>query len=75
MNPFVYGEQVSGENFCNREIEINELTSEIDSGQNIMIYSPRRTGKTSLIGEVLEKAKSKGILTVYIDLFPVISER
>jgi AAA+ ATPase superfamily predicted ATPase len=75
MNPFVYGEQVGGENFCNREHEIKELTSEINSGQNIMIYSPRRFGKTSLIGEVLEKAKSKGILTVYIDLFPVISEK
>jgi AAA+ ATPase superfamily predicted ATPase len=75
MNPFVYGEQVGGENFCNREHEISELTSEINSGQNIMIYSPRRFGKTSLIGEVLRKAESKGILTVYIDLFPVISER
>jgi hypothetical protein len=40
MNPFVYGEKVSGENFCNREQEIKELTSEISSGQNIMIYSP-----------------------------------
>lgn len=75
MNPFVYGEQVGGENFCNREREIAELSSEINSGQNIMIYSPRRFGKTSLIGEVLRKAESNGILTVYIDLFPVISER
>ena len=75
MNPFVYGEQVSGENFCNRQDEIKELVSEISSGQNIMIYSPRRFGKTSLIGEVLGKVRADGILCVYIDLFPVISER
>ncbi|MCP5045636.1 MAG: ATP-binding protein [bacterium] len=73
MNPFVYGERVSGENFCNREREIRELASEINSSQNIMIYSPRRYGKTSLIDAVLEKVESNGILTIYIDLFPVIS--
>ena len=73
MNPFVYGERVKGENFCNRENEIKELVSEISSGQNIMIYSPRRYGKTSLIDEVLRKLDKQGLLTVYIDLFPVIS--
>ena len=73
MNPFVYGEKVTGENFCNREEEIKELVSEISSGQNIMIFSPRRFGKTSLIGEVLTKLQKKGLFTVYIDLFPVIS--
>jgi AAA+ ATPase superfamily predicted ATPase len=75
MNPFVFGEKVSGENFCNREQEIKELVSEISSSQNIMIYSPRRYGKTSLIDEVLRKVNAKGILPVYIDLFPVTSER
>jgi hypothetical protein len=73
MNPFVYGERVSGENFCNRVEEIRELVSEIESGQNIMIYSPRRYGKTSLIDSVLKEVELKDIDTVYIDLFPVIS--
>lgn len=73
MNPFVYGEKVSGENFCNRTREINELASEITSGQNIMIYSPRRYGKTSLIGEVLKRVSDKGLITLYIDLYPAIS--
>lgn len=73
MNPFVYGERVGGENFCNRVREIKELTSEILSGQNIMIYSPRRYGKTSLIDNVMRETSEKGILTIYIDLFPIIS--
>ena len=53
MNPFIYGEEVSGENFCGRERELSDLTSEIKSFQNILIYSPRRFGKTSLIKKVL----------------------
>ncbi|UCH97305.1 MAG: ATP-binding protein [Candidatus Aminicenantes bacterium] len=73
MNPFVYGEKVSGENFCNREQEIKELVSEISSGQNIMIYSPRRYGKTSLMSIVLTKVEEKGLIPLYIDLFPVMS--
>lgn len=74
MNPFVYGEKVKGENFCNREQEIKELVSEITSGQNIMIYSPRRFGKTSLIAEVLRTLDQEGLFTIYIDLYPVIAD-
>jgi predicted AAA+ superfamily ATPase len=73
VNPFVYGEKVSGENFCNREQEIEELVSEISNGQNIMIYSPRRYGKTSLMSIVLKKVEEKDLVPVYIDLFPVMS--
>ncbi len=73
MNPFVYGERVSGKHFCNRTEEISTLVSEVSSGQNIMIYSPRRFGKTSLIDAVLKEAENKGMITIYLDLFPVIS--
>ena len=74
MNPFIYGEEVEGENFCNRLQEIKELVSEIESFQNILIYSPRRYGKTSLINQVFKKLKPKGFLTFYIDLYPVVCE-
>lgn len=74
MNPFIFGEEVGGENFCNRQDEINELVTEIQSFQNILIYSPRRFGKTSLIKEVFKRLKQKKFLTLYIDLYPVIAE-
>jgi len=74
MNPFIYGEEVEGENFCNRLEEIKALASEIESFQNILIYSPRRYGKTSLMNEVFKKLKRKGFLTFYIDLYPVVCE-
>jgi len=28
-NPFVYGETVSGEHFCNRALEIDELVTDV----------------------------------------------
>ena len=74
-NPFVYGETVSGEHFCNRTKEIKELVADIKNCQNVIIFSPRRYGKTSLIKQVLRKVKAKGILTFYIDLYPAINKR
>ncbi len=73
-NPFVYGETVSGENFCNRTVEIKELVADIINCQNVIIFSPRRYGKTSLIKKVLDRVKRKGILTFYVDLYPAINK-
>ena len=74
-NPFVYGETVSGDNFCNRIQEISELVNDIVNGTNVIIFSPRRYGKTSLIKQVLEIAGQKGILSFYVDLFPAVNKQ
>ena len=74
-NPFIYGKEVQGTSFCNRKLEIKELLNDINNGQNVLIYSPRRFGKTSLIKEVLRLAKKKGVLTVYVDLYPAFSKQ
>ena len=73
-NPFVYGKVVRGECFADRTREIAELTSDILSGQNVILFSPRRYGKTSLIMEVLDRVREEGVLTLYLDLFKVVSE-
>lgn len=74
QNPFIYGQEVSGEIFCNRTKEIKEILSDIKSGQNVIIYSPRRYGKTSLIKEVLKKAEKEGVVGIYVDLYAVLKE-
>jgi len=73
-NPFVFSKEVSEKDFCNRKKEIKELLGFARSSQNVMIFSQRRFGKTSLIKEVLKRAKKEGILTVYVDLYAVLSE-
>lgn len=72
-NPFVYGKVARGEYFADRGREIAELSSDILSGQNVILFSPRRYGKTSLILEVLDRVRAQGVLTVYLDLFKVVS--
>ncbi|MGY4707279.1 AAA family ATPase [Candidatus Bipolaricaulota sp. J31] len=74
-NPFVYGKVARGEYFADRGREIAKLCSDILSGQNVILFSPRRYGKTSLILEVLDRVRAQGVFTVYLDLFKVVSEK
>ena len=73
-NPFVFSKEVGAKNFCNRKKEIKELLGFARSSQNVMIFSQRRFGKTSLVREVLKRAQKEGILTVYVDLYAALSE-
>ncbi len=70
-NPFLFGDVVRGEYFADREIECEELTRNLESGQNVIVYSPRKYGKTSLILKVLDGLERKGINWAYIDLFEI----
>jgi len=67
-NPFRYGSEVRGEQFFNREKELALLATAFASSQNVVVVSPRRLGKTSLVKIALERARSDGILTAYVDL-------
>ncbi len=73
-NPFFFGGVVEEEDFCDREEELNSLEKDALSGMNVLLYAPRRFGKTSLLLALLKRLKGKGVRGVYIDLFPVSSE-
>ncbi|MFH1654037.1 MAG: ATP-binding protein [Pseudomonadota bacterium] len=73
-NPFIYGESVKDKAFCNRKKEIAELLQDINDGQNLILFSPRRYGKTSLIQNVLTQAEKNGIACIYVDLYPALNE-
>lgn len=72
-NPFTLG-IVQKKDFCNRDKEIEDLLRSARNGDNIVLFSPRRYGKSSLITRVLDMLKEEGFLTVYVDLFPISSE-
>ena len=75
-NPFSYSEYVTGDAFCNRDIEQKDLIYYAKNAQNVLLYSHRRMGKTSLVHQVmhrLKKAKPK-VNTVYIDLYGTLDE-
>lgn len=73
-NPFVFGVIVSDENFADRKSELKELTSDLASKTNLIIFSPRRYGKTSLMFKVMDELKKKGIVCVYVDLYPAVTK-
>lgn len=69
MNPFKYGEFASGDGFCNRKPEIKRLHQAFKDGQSIILISPRRWGKSSLVDESLSRYKSGKIMVIKIDCF------
>jgi hypothetical protein len=48
-NPFHYGTPVEGDHFTGRHQELDALLSRLRNGVNVVLLSPRRYGKTSLI--------------------------
>ncbi len=73
-NPFVFGTVVSDENFTDRKTELEELTRDLTGKTNLIIFSPRRYGKTSLMLKILRGLRKKGIICAYVDLYPATSK-
>lgn len=70
-NPFYYGGVAEETYFCNRINEIETLKRDVSNGLNILIYAPRRFGKTSLVLKTLKELKSRYI---FIDLMGITDE-
>jgi hypothetical protein len=64
---------VQKSDFCDRNKEIEDLLRYARNGENIVLFSPRRYGKSSLVTAVLELLRRENYLTVYVDLFPISS--
>ena len=71
MNPFKYGQVVSGDDFCPRPGLVKQMTGFIRSGQNVAVPGERRIGKTSLICEAAQRARKRRML--YADLLEIKS--
>jgi hypothetical protein len=71
VNPFHYGRPLdSMEGLVDRDAELEELLGCVRSGQAVMVYGPRRYGKTSLARVVEGRASEEyGIPGIYIDLW------
>lgn len=69
LNPFFTTITIPNEYFCGREKETEEITRLIESGNNIVLTAPRRTGKSSLIKHILsQKEISTNYNTIYVDI-------
>lgn len=75
-NPFVVTGKIAPEYFCDRVSESARLVKSITNGNNLVIISPRRMGKTGLIQFCYDKPEiAKGYYTFFIDILHTSSLR
>ncbi len=75
MNPFHYGSPVSGERFTDRRPELTALLACMTQGQNAVVLSPRRYGKTSLLKRAVEDVRAQSGRAAMVSLIGCSSRR
>ena len=74
MNPFKYGKEVAGYQFYDRSESCGQLYHTLKDGStNVVLYAPRRYGKTSLVLKVLHQFKNEGVKCIHFDLSKINS--
>jgi AAA+ ATPase superfamily predicted ATPase len=76
-NPFSYTGIVRGDAFCDRQSEQTELLRFIKASQNVLLYSHRRYGKSSLIYKLFNRLERQRpqIDMLYVELYGTLSEK
>ena len=76
MVPFMYGLIADNENFIDRVDARRELKTFLGGGINVMLISPRRWGKSSLVKAAMEELKEEDqqVRVCYLDASRIISE-
>jgi hypothetical protein len=67
-NPFRYGPIALDEAFTDRQAELDELCRDALNGQDVVIFAPRRFGKTSLVRRVAQELGRRKVLVAEINL-------
>ena len=67
-NPFNFGDLALDATFTDRENELRELKADIRNGLNVVIFAPRRFGKTSLVLRAAQELSTDGVLIAQVDL-------
>lgn len=71
---FVYGMSVEGVNFTDRVKESKRLKLDFENGINVILISPRRMGKSSIVKKVKSEITNPEIKVVYMDVYDCRSE-
>ena len=67
-NPFRYGALALDEAFTDRETEVEELLTDVLNGQDVVVFAPRRYGKSSLVWRVSQQAIAQDVLVAHVNL-------
>lgn len=72
-SPFPYDRLPAPEQFFGRTAELEKLIETVKYSNNLLIYSKRRMGKSSLIKNFLAQ-NSEEYLCIYVDIFDITSK-
>jgi hypothetical protein len=72
-NPFYLQEIPVDAPFCNRTSELKDLESYARAKVQVVLFSPRRYGKTSLVKRVQKRLSDSGAITIFANFFGVAS--
>ena len=67
-NPFRYGDLALDDAFTDRVDELAALEADCLAGQNVVLFAPRRFGKSSLVWRAAQRLQRQGVLVAQIDL-------
>jgi hypothetical protein len=67
-NPFRFGALALDEAFADRQVELAELESDALAGQDVVLFAPRRFGKSSLLWRASQNLISRRALVAHVDL-------
>ncbi|HEV7770855.1 MAG TPA: ATP-binding protein [Solirubrobacterales bacterium] len=68
LNPFRFGSLALDGFFADRESELAELVSDIRNGQDVVVFAPRRCGKSSLVVRAARELAAEQLLVAEVDL-------
>lgn len=75
-NPFIVSGKIRPHLFCDREHESTQLVDMLVNGNNVLLISPRRMGKTGLINFCFDKPQISDVFnTFYVDILSTSSLR
>jgi AAA+ ATPase superfamily predicted ATPase len=67
-NPFRFGALALDEAFADRESELRDLKADVRNGQDVVIFAPRRYGKSSLVWRAMQELARSRVLVAYVNL-------
>jgi uncharacterized protein len=74
-NPFRYGALALDDAFANRERELAELVADVRNGQDVVVFAPRRYGKSSLLWRAVGELTRRRVLVAAVDLMTAPSKQ
>jgi hypothetical protein len=67
-NPFRFGALALDDAFTDRKAEVAELKADVRNGQDVVVFAPRRYGKSSLVWRASQELVRDKVLVASVDL-------